>query len=527
MPNIPPPSVVPGSRPVLPAESSAGAGGIDLFEPVLMPGPSGGENRTSARPILPWLVFPLLAVAAWVPSTGGMGWWLAAAVVATVIAAMVFPRLPNAWHGPLLLPGVICLGLAWGAATYTELTGPAVATISGRVVSVSRSGFTQKVRLRQVVGSGVATAITLIAPPVPGLRPGDQVRAGGAWTRSEYGEQVRAQWCERAIPREKDLRGAAWAALERLGPQRELAATLLLGAGDPLERLDFRNAGLAHVLAVSGLHLGIAAALAWWLLRRTRLRWALRVLALATLVGGYAWLTGGSPATERAAMMVAVATLAALLGREPHRLGILATAAGALVLMDPFLVHDLGFQFSVLAVFGILTLGLQWTRWRQRMLPLQAWPLDGVLWRGILWLGRSVTDGLLIGTAASWALVPLMALTFQVANPWSSVATVLVAPLVAGILWLGLPWLLFSMAWPDGPWAGLTLALDGLLAALALVAEFAAGWQYARVEVPAGSGALVLVTPLLLVTWPIRGQAWLRWAGAMVCLWWWGPGSLQ
>ncbi len=509
---------------MLSAESSAGAGGIDLFEPVLMPGPSGGEQRNHARPILPWLVFPLLAVAAWVPSTGGLGWWLAAAVVATIIAAFILPRVSTAWHGPVLLPGVICLGLAWGVATHTELAGPAVATLSGRVVSVSRSGFTQKVRLRQVTGMGVASTLTVFAPPVPDVRPGDQVRAGGTWTRSDYGEQLHAQWCERVIPREHDLRGAAWAALERLGPQRELAATLLLGAGDPLERLDFRNAGLAHVLAVSGLHLGIAAALVWWLLRRTRLRWGVRVIALAALVGGYAWLTGGSPATERAAMMVAVATLTALLGREPHRLGILATAAGALALLDPFLVHELGFQFSVLAVFGILTLGLQWTSWRQRILPLRAWPLDGVVWRTVLWLGRSVVDGLLIGTAASWALVPLVAFTFQAANPWSAVATVVVAPLVAGILWLGLPWLLLSMAWPDGPWAGLTLVMDGLLAALAKVAAIAASWPYARVEVPASSAALVLVAPLLLVPWPFRGQAWLRLAGAVGCLCWWGPG---
>lgn len=481
-------------------------------------------SRPAALPVLPWIVLPAIAVAAWVPWTGEPWWCWVAALVATlaVVVLLTVLTVPGRWRGPALLPAAILMGLAWGAQTRPVAAGPALVELQGRVVAVYRSGHTQGVRLRDVRGNGVGSSLSAVVPPVPGLLPGDVVQLRGRWHRDERGDQVRAVTAERLVPREGDVRAGAWAAIERLGPQRELAATLLLGAGSPPERRDFRQAGLAHVLAVSGLHLGIAAALAWWLLRQARLPWLWRILALLVLVAGYAWLTGGAPATRRAAAMVAVATAAAVLGREPHRLGLLAGAAGLLVVLDPVLVHDLGFQLSLLAVFGILTWGMELVAWRTRVLPLQPWPLDRRAWRACLWSTRAVADGLAIGVAASLAVAPVVAAVFTVGNPWSPVATVLAAPLVTVVLWLGLPWLLVNMVWAEGPWAGISGMLDAVLAGLANIAHWSAQWPGAHLTVAAPPLPVLLVTPVVLVAWPLRHQAWWRaLVGSGLVVWWW------
>lgn len=490
-----------------------------------------GTVPTSGRsggPVLAWVVLPAIAVAAWITSPMAVGWCFGFALAATLTAALaIVTYLPRSWHGPAMLPAAILLGLGWGAQTRPVPAGPALAEATGRVVAVHRSGHTQRVRLRDVTGVGVAAALNATLPPVPGVLPGDVILLRGRWERDERGEQLRAVQMQHVLTRESDLRGGAWAAIERLGPQRELAATLLLGAGSPRERRDFRHAGLAHLLAVSGLHLGIAAALAWWLLRQARVPWAVRIVALLALVAGYAWLTGGAPATRRAAAMVAVATAAALLGREPHRLGLLAGAAGVLVVIEPTLVHDLGFQLSLLAVFGILTWGMELVAWRERVLPLRPWPLDRAVWRGGLWSARVAADGLAIGVAASLAVAPVVAAVFTVGNPWSPVATVLAAPFVTAVLWLGLPWLLLSMLWVEGPWAGICWVLDGLLAALAGIAQWSAQWPAAHAPVLAPPTWVLVATPVLLLAWPLRYQGW--WRGVCLTLavggwWYWGSG---
>jgi ComEC/Rec2-related protein len=481
--------------------------------------------RRPARPVLPWIVFPSVALAAWVPDVGVPLWILVTSVaLGAVMAAIVTVRglVPAAWRGPLWLPVAMVLGLAWAQATRAPLAGPALVTISAEVVTVHRASWSQRVRLRNVAGEGVASSLGAELPPGVSVLPGDRIAVAGSWERDARGEWISGVHVERRESREDGPRARAWNAIDTLGVHRELAATLLLGSGSPPERGNFRRAGLAHILAVSGLHLGIAAACAWWLLRRSRMTWSWRLLALLAVVGGYAWLTGGAPATQRAAAMVAVVTASALLGREPHRLGVLAAAVCVLTALDPLLVHAVGFQLSVCAVFGILTLGLDLVALRQRWLPLQPWPLDRRLWRGMLVVMRGASDGLAIGLGASLTIIPVIAFWFGTMTPWSPIATILATPIVTAVLWLGLPWLVLMSVWPTGPWAGLQLLMDGLLQALADLAGHAAHWPGAQIEIPAPPWWLLLLTPLLACAWPMRHSIRWRLAAtvAVVAMWW-------
>ena len=136
---------------------------------------------------------------------------------------------------------------------------------------------------------------------------------------------------------------------------------------DPDVRDAFTRVGVAHVLAISGLHIGLVALLAygawWWLLARSQyvlLMWSVpKLAALFTLpvVLLYAGLAGGSVSTLRAVIMVAVFLTARLLDREEEVFRSLALAALIVSLIWPGAVLDISFQLSFVAVLAIF-LGL-------------------------------------------------------------------------------------------------------------------------------------------------------------------------
>ena len=122
----------------------------------------------------------------------------------------------------------------------------------------------------------------------------------------------------------------------------------------PLDVADFRAAGLTHLMAVSGQNVAFVLAVAWPLLRfldlRGRLIGALAVLAL------FGVLTRWEPSVLRAEAMAAIALTAMAIGRQASPIRLLALAVAALVLVDPLLVHSLGFRLSVGACAGIALL---------------------------------------------------------------------------------------------------------------------------------------------------------------------------
>jgi competence protein ComEC len=283
-----------------------------------------------------------------------------------------------------------------------------------------------------------------------------------------------------------------------------LGETLILGTGDPPEKAAFRQSGLLHVLAVSGAHLAIAAGLGAWLLRLVGFGWATRQVALGLLIIGYTWLTSGSPATQRALVMGLAVVTAGLLAREPHRLATVSLAALALLVIDPGNAQDLGFQLSLAAVLGIVTLGTDLVRLRTEALPLKPWPLDRPTWRVVLFAARTTLDGLAIGIAATLATAPIIAWHFGTVNPWSPLTTLLATPPTTVALWTGLPCVTLASAWPSGPWEGLYVIMDGSLAALVAVAEWSAALPGAMPTVGMPSPWVVLMWPALFL--PIRDR---------------------
>ncbi len=145
------------------------------------------------------------------------------------------------------------------------------------------------------------------------------------------------------------------------GDNSELAKAIILGdrSGlDPDLRTGFSRAGLAHLMAVSGMHVGFILMPVWFVLPWFRGSPIARLGGL--LLGGgllllYAGITGFSVSVSRASVMAFFMMIARLCHKPGTSMNILGAAALILLLYDPMMLFDVGFQLSFLAVIIILT----------------------------------------------------------------------------------------------------------------------------------------------------------------------------
>ena len=141
-----------------------------------------------------------------------------------------------------------------------------------------------------------------------------------------------------------------------------VAAALILGYRSDLstETLSaYTKTGTIHALSVSGMHVGIIyLVLEWglrWMNRKVILKWA-KVIVILVLIWSYTLLTGYSASVLRSAIMLGLFIIGRSLRKETGSLHALALSACCLLVYDPFLLWDAGFQLSYLAVIGLVWL---------------------------------------------------------------------------------------------------------------------------------------------------------------------------
>ena len=154
-----------------------------------------------------------------------------------------------------------------------------------------------------------------------------------------------------------DLQAALCLRIDALfGAESPLFSALL--AGDRT-RMDadtvtaMRRTGIVHILTVSGMHIGLLGLALSALLRRLRLPGPVRAVLLLSLTGFYALLTGFSPGTARALIMLALREAASLMHRKYDRLTALSAAALLLTAIRPAVAFSLSFVFSFMTLLGI------------------------------------------------------------------------------------------------------------------------------------------------------------------------------
>ena len=119
----------------------------------------------------------------------------------------------------------------------------------------------------------------------------------------------------------------------------------------------FANSGAIHVLAVSGLHVGIVYMLLNFVLsflNKSKRKKVVKSVIIIAIIWLYAFLTGLSPSVTRAALMFSMINIGTTLNRDISFFNILAGAALIMLLFNPLNLFEVGFQLSFIAVAGIV-----------------------------------------------------------------------------------------------------------------------------------------------------------------------------
>src|SRR4051812_25867721 len=303
----------------------------------------------------------------------------------------------------------------------------------------------QVATLTSAPGAAIDMTVAATLPRYPEVAPGDRVVVDGAIRPrpdSPYGEYLErigavgtlSSRTLRLVAAPDDpgrllegVRRGAGDALTRVLPEPEagLAAGILIGLRDRVDRdlaAAFTTAGVSHVVAISGWNIAIvAAAIAAMTGRLGRRR---RSVVTIVAIIAYVAFAGASASVVRAALMAAVVLLARETGRAGRATAALGWAASILLLSDPGLIGDAGFQLSSLATAGLIAWATPLSEWLGR--------LGGGRMPG--WLAESLG----VSLAAQAATLPIVLVSFGRLAILSPVINLVVVPLVAPAMAVGL-----------------------------------------------------------------------------------------
>lgn len=315
-----------------------------------------------------------------------------------------------------------------------------------------------------------------------------------------------------------DLRAAAVASLARLGgahadpasPRgRALLAAILLGEHDDAfpELSDaFTRIGLAHVLAVSGLHLGIAAMMALTLLRAVgsgAARWEAPLVAMLVVL--YLLVVPVRTPIVRAAIMTLVFLGAESAGRRYDRLNVLGWAMALTLLWKPLDLWSAGFQLSYLCVGALIWLT---PRVRAAWFGAPQSP-DTIRWprRAI----ERIKDGLAASVVAWAVATPCVAYWFGVVAPLGAPLSLIGVPVAAAALALGYVSMVVTALLPGAVHA-LAPALNALADAAVRAAIAVDGAPLATINAPPIGAPLAAAITVAVALWlragSLQRRAW-------------------
>jgi competence protein ComEC len=436
-----------------------------------------------------------------------------AALLALGATALVSTLLPRGRRG-----SVLAVAIAGGAVAMRLLLVPTTPlavdppdgggpwTMDVEAVGAPREGD-QRATLRLVTPPGRPIfRVSATLPRYPAIAPGDRVVVEGrlrprpetpfgtylgrigAWGTLDA-DRLEVPETGTPGPALEDIRRGAGDALTMVLPEPEagLAAGILIGLRDRVDRdvaSAFTTAGVSHVVAISGWNIAIVAAAIGAVAGRLgrRRRAVVTILAIVAYVA----FAGASPSVLRAGAMAGVVLLARETGRAGRAPAALGWAAAGLLVADPALVGDAGFQLSTLATAGLIAWGSAATeridRWTHGRAPR--------------WLAESLG----VSLAAQLATLPIVVASFGRVALVAPAVNLAVVPLVAPVMAAGLValagGLLVGAGVPAG--AGALLALPAWVGMRLMIAiiDVAAGLPGASltVEPPWDAGLAIAIT---------------------------------
>ncbi|MEJ5995493.1 ComEC/Rec2 family competence protein [Pedobacter sp. Du54] len=214
-----------------------------------------------------------------------------------------------------------------------------------------------------------------------------------------------------------------------------VASTLILGYRADLSNetlSSYSKTGTIHALSVSGMHVGIIYIVLNWLLRfldKKRSLRILKIILICSLIWFYSLLTGFSPSILRSAIMLTVYILAKSFNKHTNGYNILAFTAFCMLICNPFLIWDVGFQLSFLAVLGLIYLYpkiYKWFYFKQRWID---------------WIWSSIA----LSVAAQIATFPLSIYYFHQFPLYFIFSNLFILLPITLLMYLGISILLFKL----------------------------------------------------------------------------------
>lgn len=503
----------------------------------------------------PWLAVALaVGIGAWFTLPDG-AWWVATIAAGLMIALGALAMWRGLGTRANLLVACVGVGLVVASGVVliwvrSELIGATPihratsVTLAGTVLERIEQPANERVRLvlatRDAAGEPIKVRVNLpleqdnpalregavirlkarLMPPAPPMLPGGYDFARAAWfegyaaTGSVQGRPTileQAHGAPMLAPLQRRL--SEHVRHQLAGSPGTIAAAFASGDQGAIPEADqqaMRDAGLTHLLSISGLHVSAVIAgayflsitlLALWPWLTLRVRLPLVAAGIAALAGiGYTLLTGAEVPTVRSCVGAVLVLGALALGREPLSLRMVAAAAVFVLLLWPESLIGPSFQMSFASVIAIVAFHGA-TPVRAFLAPREeSW---------IARIGRHAAMLLLTGFVIELALMPLVLFHFHRAGIYGAFANVIAIPLVTFVsmplIALALALDLVGMGAPVWWLAGQSLEL------LLWIAHLAAAQPGAVKLMPQmgfGTFALFVVGGLWLALWRGKARLW-------------------
>ena len=226
------------------------------------------------------------------------------------------------------------------------------------------------------------------------------------------------------------------------------ASAILLGNREQLSRSRrelFLETGTVHLLAISGLHVGILAGSFFLFFRLGIVSRKKCLLATIVFVIFYAWLVEFRAPVSRAAILVTLFCIGRILGENNFSFNLFAIAGLIVLLINPSDLFGIGPQLSFLAV-ATLTFGRDWVFWPPSRDPIKRLIASTRPWhvRVMNWLGRQFRTAILVSGLIWIVAMPLVAYRFHLVAPISLIVNPLLLVPIAWALYGGLGVLIFG-----------------------------------------------------------------------------------
>ncbi|MEL7272444.1 MAG: ComEC/Rec2 family competence protein [Pseudomonadota bacterium] len=453
-------------------------GAAFLWAPVLL---AAGIALYFALPREPyWAAFPffafLAAIVVWRAPVGSK-----TALVSRILCLVAFGASVAQWHvsgtNTVMLSGLTIVTLKGvvekaerrldGSARYTiNLTGAGAEwTTRDGHVKPDRVRLTARKGGPSIQAGETISGLARVGPPSGPAFPGAYDFSFQLWFDGIGGNGFFLGAPKRAVPSAKPgvsftttINGVRAAIAETIrtvlpGESGALATALIVGdrSGIPKETAEhLRRSGLAHILAISGLHMALVAAtvlltlrslgaaIPKFALRYSVKKWASGGALVAT--AGYLMISGGSVSTQRAFIMIAIMLLAVMMDRRALTMRNVAIAAFLVLVLAPEALLSPGFQMSFAAVAALVATYEQVSRWRsdRRSKPGVA----GQKQRFAASMLRNITGLALTSLIAGLATGLFAAYHFYRIAPLGLIANLLTMPIVSILV---MPMALISM----------------------------------------------------------------------------------